>query len=48
MNNTTNPEDNDPLPENYNEYLEWTKEEEEAFLNILNQQKDNKLTKDEL
>ncbi len=36
----------EPTPEDFDEYLEWTEEEEEAFLDILNKKDEDKL-KDE-
>lgn len=33
-------------PENFDEYLEWTTEEEEAFLDILEKQDEKKLSKE--
>ena len=38
----------DPIPdEDYNDFLEWTREEEEAFMDIVNKEIEKNLPKDE-
>jgi len=37
----------EPNPEDFDEFLEWTEEEEEAFLDILDKQADKNLPKEE-
>jgi len=36
----------EPKPEDFDEFLEWTEEEEEAFLDLLDKQTDKNLPKE--
>ena len=37
----------EPIQEDFDEFLEWTAEEEEAFLSILNEKEDDDTPKEE-